>query len=208
MATVTTKRESDSEVERLRYEKQLRQREIATAYQQRADSVFQNWGTRARQRTEGEDIEAYRRSLAIQAKRMLPVSDAKPSSDYTATFNDLRGLQLRRMPSDVFERFEGQVFDACAKAAERNDTVPAGQMRMVRRIDPETGVTMNLFYGQRSFIEDFKAPAFRARIRNPDTDPGWFTDSARRAPAPIGYDQSAWHRAFQRHQISQGHVPR
>jgi hypothetical protein len=203
--TVTT---AQRELEQLRYERQLREREIATSYQSKADSVFASWGTRARQRTEGEDIEAYRRSLAIQAKRMLPVSDAKPSPNHTATFNDLRNLQLKRMPADIFERFEGQVYQAAAAAAERNDTVPPGETRMIRRTDPQTGATMTLFYGQRSFIEDFKGPAFRARIRNPDTDPGWFTGSARRAPAPIGCDQSAWHRAFQQHQISQGYVPR
>jgi hypothetical protein len=165
-------------------------------------------GTRARQRVEGEDVEAYRRRLAIQAKRMLPISDDKPSPDSTATFNDLRNLQLRRMPPDVFAGFEGQIYDACAKAVARNDTVPPGEMRMIKRTDPQTGATMNLFYGQRSFIEDLKAPAFRARIRNPDTHPGWFTGSARQAPAPIGYDQSPWHRAFLQHQISEGHVPR
>jgi hypothetical protein len=207
MGTVTIT-PSAKELEQLRYERELRQRSIAEHYQQRADAAFLEWGTRAKQRVEGENVEDYRRSLAIQAKRMLPISDDKPSPDSVATFNDLRNLQLRRMPLDVFERFEPQIYDACAKAVARNDTVPAGETRMIRRTDPQTGATMTLFYGQRSFIEDFKAPAFRARIRNPDTDPGWFTGSARRAPAPIGCDQSAWHRAFQQHQISQGYVPR
>jgi hypothetical protein len=207
MATVVTT-PTQRELEQLRYERELRQRSIAEHYQQRADAAFLEWGTRAKQRVEGEDIEAYRRSLAIQAKRMLPISDDKPSPDSVATFNDLRNLQLRRMPSDVFERFEPQIYDACAKAVARNDTVPVGEMREVVKIDPATGYKEHRFYGQRSFIEDFKGPAFRARIRTPDTHPGWFTGSARQAPAPIGYDQSAWQRAFQRHQISQGHVPR
>jgi hypothetical protein len=69
--TVPTARE----LEVLRYERKLRQRSIATAYQTRADAVFAEWGTRAKQRVEGEDPEDYRRDLCVQAKRMLPYSD-------------------------------------------------------------------------------------------------------------------------------------
>jgi hypothetical protein len=205
MGTVTAA-PTPRQLQELRYEREMRERSIATSYQAKADACFAEWGTKARQRVEGEDVEAYRRSLAIQAKRMLPISDDRPSSNYTATFNDLRNLQLRRMPPDIFAGFEGQIYDACAKAVARNDTVPVGETRMVRRTDPQTGATMNLFYGQRSFIEDLKAPAFRARIRNPDTHPGWFTGSARSAPAPIGYDQSPWQKAYRKFQISQGHL--
>jgi hypothetical protein len=205
MATVTTT-PTQRELEQLRYEKELRQRSIAEHYQQRADAVFLEWGTRARERVEGEDIETYRRRLAIQAKRMLPVSNDKPLPDSTATFNDLRNLQLKRMPPDIFAGFEPMIYDACAKAVARNDTVPPGEMREITRVDPKTGHKETRFYGQRSFIEDLKGRAFRARIRTPDTHPAWFTGSARQAPVPIGYDQSPWQNAYRKFQISQGHL--
>jgi hypothetical protein len=47
MATVTTT-PTQRELERLRYERQLRERSIATAYQARADAVFAEWGTKRR----------------------------------------------------------------------------------------------------------------------------------------------------------------
>src|SRR6516164_5111075 len=94
------------ELEVLRYEREMRQRSIATAYQQRADSVFAEWGTRAKQRVEGEDPEDYRRDLCVQAKKLLPYSDDRPSPDSPATFRELRRLKLWGMPANVFARFE------------------------------------------------------------------------------------------------------
>jgi hypothetical protein len=139
----------------------MRQRSIATAYQARADAVFAEWGTRAKQRVEGEDVEAYRRSLAIQAKRMLPVSDDRPSPDHTATFRDLRKLKLWSMSPEVFAAFEPQVYQAAAVAYARNDTVPAGEMRAVTKVDPATGYKETRFYGRESFVKDMNRPGRR-----------------------------------------------
>jgi len=141
------------DLDQLRYEKEMRQRSIATSYQQRADSVFAEWGTRAKQRVEGEDPEDYRRDLAVQAKKLLPYSDDRPSPDSPATFRELRRLKLWGMPANVFARFEPMIYDACAKAVARNDTVPPGEMREIVRVDPVTGFKEVRFYGQESFVK-------------------------------------------------------
>ena len=175
MGTAVTNAPTRRELEQLRFEREMRQRSIATSYQAKADACFSHWGTKARQRVEGEDVEAYRRSLAIQAKRMLPVSDDKPSPDSTATFNDLRNLQLRRVPPDIFAGFEPQIYDACAKAYARNDTVPPGEMREVTVVDPVTGHKEIRFYGQRSFVADLMRPGRRVvKFRTSDGAPGWW----------------------------------
>jgi hypothetical protein len=205
MGTAVTTAPTSRELEQLRYEREMRQRSIAREYQSRADAVFCEWGTRAKQRIEGTDPEDFRRDLAVQLKRLLPYSDDKPAPDLP-TFRELRSIKLWGLSKDAFEAVEPMVYRAASLAYARNDTCAPGETRMVRRKDPQTGQEMILFYGQRSFIEDFKSPAFRARIRNPDTDPGWFRDSARQAPAPIGYDQSGWQNAYRKFQISQGYL--
>src|SRR6516225_3089460 len=118
MATVTTA-PTQRELERLRYERQLREREIATSYQVKADAIFANWGTRARQRIEGEDVEDFRRRLCVQMKKLLPYSDDRPSPDYTATFRDLRKLKVWSMSPQVFSAFEPQFYQAAAVAYAR-----------------------------------------------------------------------------------------
>jgi hypothetical protein len=175
MAAAVTVAPTRRELEQLRYEREMRQRSIATSYQQRADSVFAEWGTRAKQRVEGEDPEDYRRDLCVQAKKMLPYSDDRPSPDSTATFRELRKLKLWGMSPEVFAAFEPQIYDACAKAVARNDTVPPGEMREVTWIDPKNGHKEIRFYGQRSFVADLTRPGRRVvKFRTSDGAPGWW----------------------------------
>ena len=163
MGTAVTTAPTRRELEQLRYEREMRQRAIATSYQQRADSVFAEWGTRAKQRVEGEDPEDYRRNLCVQAKKLLPYSDDRPSPDHTATFRDLRKLKLWSMSPEVFKAFEPQIYDACAKAVARNDTVPLGEMREITRVDPANGHKEIRFYGQRSFVAEMGRPGRRIK---------------------------------------------
>ena len=163
------------DLDQLRYEKEMRQRSIATSYQARADAVFAEWGTRAKARVEGEDPEDYRRDLCVQAKRMLPYSDDRPSPDSKATFRALRKLKLWGMSPDVFAAFEPQIYAACAMAVARNDTVPPGEMREVTVVDPQTGHKEVRFYGQRSFVADLMRPGRRVvKFRTSDGAPGWW----------------------------------
>jgi hypothetical protein len=152
VATVPTRRE----LEQLRYEKQARQRSLATHYQQRADSVFAEWGTRAKHRVEGEDPEDYRRDLAVQAKKLLPYSDDKPAPDLPS-YRDLRKLKLWSLDRQTFENFEPMIYRAAAAAYARNDTCPRdGSLREVIKVDPVTGYKEIKFYLKSSeFVSDF-----------------------------------------------------
>jgi hypothetical protein len=177
MGTAVTTTPTQRELEQLRFEKQMRQRSIAEHYQQRADAVFAEWGTKAKARVEGEDPEDYRRDLCVQAKKLLPYSDDRPSPDYTATFRDLRRLKLWSMSPDVFAGFEGMIYDAAAAAYARDDTVPLGEMREVTKVDPVTGYKETRFYGREHFAKTMGRPG--RRVTSFRTDHG-FVDAAGR----------------------------
>jgi hypothetical protein len=127
----------------------LQMQASARVYQARADSVFQEWGFRAKAPTLGEDPEDYRRDLCVTAKKQLPDG------------HKMRIKNLRTLPRDVFEAFEPQVYNACREAASRPDSVPLGEMREITRIDPKTGHKEIHFIGQRSFTDDFLRPGRR-----------------------------------------------
>ena len=177
MGSAVTTTPTRHELEQLRYERELRQRSIAREYQSRADAAFAPWGTRAKARVEGEDVEDYRRNLAVQAKRMLPYSDDKPSPDSTATFADLRRLKLWRMPADVFANYEPLIYAACARAVTRDDTVPEGELRAVTTTDAN-GLRETKFYGRQSFVVDpqygHRAGRQIVKFRTSDGAPGWW----------------------------------
>jgi hypothetical protein len=173
MGTAVTTAPSAKELEQLRYEHELRQRSIARTYQARADAVFAEWGERAKPRVDGEDPEDYRRNQCVRIKKLLPYSDDKPAPDLPS-FRELRSLKLWGLDRNGFEAVEPMIYRAAAVAYARDDTVPAGEMREVTKVDPVTGAKEIRFYGRRSFIADLGRPGRRAVIRTPDTHPGWF----------------------------------
>jgi hypothetical protein len=117
----------------------------ARVYQQRFDSAFEPWGMRAKAMTLGEDVDSYRRSLAIQGKRLLPET------------HKLRVVQYRSLKADAYEVLEPQLLKAVAEHGNRNDSVPFdAPLRQVTETS-ETGTKITKFLGQRSFVEDFKA---------------------------------------------------
>jgi hypothetical protein len=118
----------------------------ARVYQERYDNAFQSWGVRAKGPVLGEDIDTYRRDLAVQAKKLLP-DDHK-----------YRKVQYRSMRADAFEVMEPQLLKAVAEAGNRNDSVPLGApLREVHEKGPN-GEHVIKFLGQRHFIHDFKSP--------------------------------------------------
>jgi hypothetical protein len=87
----------------------------------------------------------------------------------------LRGVQIRQLRDDALAALEPQIYDACQKAARRADTVPEDALlRRVESIDGN-GLKVVDWVGQRIFVHDFTRPGRQARIRNPDRDPGWFS---------------------------------
>jgi hypothetical protein len=174
MGTAVTVAPTPRELEQLRYERELRQRSIARTYQARADAVFAEWGTRAKERAEGEDPEDYRRDQAVRLKKLLPFSDDKPAPDLPS-FRELRRLKLWGLDRNGFEAVEPMIYRAAAIAYARDDTVPIGEERAVTKVDPVTGHKETRFYRRESFIKDMNRPGRRVvKFRTSDGAPGWW----------------------------------
>jgi hypothetical protein len=133
----------------------------ARSLQERADNALEPWSIRAPSLVAGESLGEYRRRLLILAKKQLP-------SDH-----DLRRVQVRQLASDALAVFEPQIYQACKLAAYRPDSVPPGTLRCIEEKD-QNGLTINRFVGPTWFGAAFCRPGRKARIRNPDQDPGWF----------------------------------
>jgi hypothetical protein len=138
-----------SVIDKMTREQLLQAQASARVFQAKADSVFQEWGFRAPAPVIGQDPQDYRRDLAIMAKRQLPHG------------HELRKVKLWRLPRDVFETLEPQVYAACRDAASRPDSVPPGEMREVVRINPQNGHKEIHFLGRESFVKDFTRPGRR-----------------------------------------------
>ena len=127
----------------------LRMQSAARVYQARADDAFVPWGFRAPQPTLGQDPEDYRRDLAVMAKKQLPYN------------HEFRRMKVWRMPRDIFETFEPQIYDACRDAASRPDSVPPGEMRKIEVTNPQNGHKEIHFIGNESFVKDMGRPGRR-----------------------------------------------
>jgi hypothetical protein len=136
---------------------------VARSYQEIYDNAFAAWGIRAPAPAYCDSVEAvgdYRRELAIKAKRLLPLSEAR-ADPKEPTFGSLRRTQYRSMPDDVFVVMEPKLLKAVAAAGKRNDSVPWGDpLREIHETAPN-GQHVIRFLGERSFIHDMKAPVRR-----------------------------------------------
>jgi hypothetical protein len=66
----------------------------ARVYQARYDSAFESWGMRAKNSVLGESVKDYRRTLAVQAKKLLPDD------------HQFRKVQYRSLKANAFEALE------------------------------------------------------------------------------------------------------
>ena len=114
--------------------------------QSRADMVFSGFGQRAPRPLEGESLIDYRKRLATKLK-----------SHSTTRKN----VKFARLDDDTFGIAEAAVYaDATAAAANPID-LKAGELRMVTKVDPTTGVRTNVFYGKESFVKGMGRPGRR-----------------------------------------------
>jgi hypothetical protein len=74
---------------------------------------------------------------------------------------EYREVQYRQLETDAFDILEPRLLRAVRQAAYDPTSVPIGQFRRVVEHDPNNGQKMVKFIGQRSFIDDFKAPVRR-----------------------------------------------
>jgi hypothetical protein len=127
-------------------EQLLQMHNSARIYQQRYDDAFSAWGARAKAPVLGENIDSYRRDLAVQGKRLLPED------------HQLRAVQYRALNDNAFAALEPQLLKAVSEAARRNDSVPDGTMREIVEQTP-TGKVIR-----------FLAPVASCTILNPSPD--------------------------------------
>ncbi len=119
--------------------------------QARADAVFSGFGKRAPRPLEGEDLLAYRKRLATGLK---------------AHSSRWKSVKLGRLDDETFAPIETQIYDDAITAAASPIDLEAGELRMVTKIDPLTGVRSNVFYGKESFVKQMGRPGRRVAAFN------------------------------------------
>ena len=116
--------------------------------QAKADAVFNGFGLRAPRPLEGEALFDYRRRLATKLKMHSPV---------------WKDVKFSKLPDQAFEIAEVQVYADAERAASQPVDLNPGELRMVTKIDPMTGVRSNVFYGQESFVKGMGRPGRRVQ---------------------------------------------
>jgi hypothetical protein len=114
--------------------------------QARADAVFNGFGQRAPRPLEGEALFDYRKRLATKLKSYSPA---------------WKGVKFSMLPEEAFNIAETQVYSDATAAASNPTDLNAGELRMVTKIDPTTGVRSNVFYGKESFVKAMGRPGRR-----------------------------------------------
>ena len=113
--------------------------------QARADSVLMMHGLRASRPQDGETIDGYRLRMASALKA------------HSATW---KGVDLTKIVADAeaFKIAEGGIYADAEAAAMRPINGPTGELRAVARTDSDTGRRTIDFFGQGSFVRQFKQP--------------------------------------------------
>jgi hypothetical protein len=114
--------------------------------QARADAVYQGFGKHAPRPLEGELLMDYRKRLATNLK--MHSSRWKTS-------------KLNRLDDETFGSIEGQIYDDAIAAAANPVDLEVGELRMVTKVDPTTGVRSNVFYGKEHFVKGMGRPGRR-----------------------------------------------
>ena len=114
--------------------------------QARADAVFMGFGKHAPRSMEGEELGDYRRRLATDLKKHSP---------------KWQKTKFSKLDDDTFATIESEVYADAMTAAANPVDLEAGELRMVTKIDPVTGMRTNVFYGKESFVKQMGRPGRR-----------------------------------------------
>ena len=113
----------------------------------------------------GEKFYAYKRKTdALIKRQFLPRTHELWNVNFTGP---------NRIPTEALKPFEDQLIAACKVEAYNPATVPLGELRQITKRD-SNGQKIHEFVGQESFVKQFSRPGRLAKIRSPDTHPGWF----------------------------------
>lgn len=129
--------------------------------QAKADSVYSSFGIGAHAPHGGRAPPAMRRETKGAYGRRL----ARPLQDHSKQW---KGVDLSSLPDAAFAVAEHQIYTDAMEVASNPADIPAGQLRQVTRVDPDTGQRMHTFYGQETFIKtDMKPRRIRGKIHRP-----------------------------------------
>jgi hypothetical protein len=106
--------------------------------QAKADSIYQGFGKHAPRPLEGELLMDYRKRLATNLKMHSP---------------RWKTSKLTRLDDETFGNIEDQIYADAATAAANPTDLDVGELRMVTKVDPTTGVRSNVFYGKEHFVK-------------------------------------------------------
>ena len=156
------------------------QQQSARLFQERYERALEPWNRRAPSPVLGQSVDSYRRETLVQMKRLLPDD------------HELRNIQVRRMPSDALDVFDGQLCQACRQEAYNPNTVAPGDFRIVPEVD-SNGMKMNRFVGPESFVKQMGRPGRRVVSFNTSNGPmdasGRFLRSSRLPFAKMGFER-------------------
>jgi hypothetical protein len=74
--------------------------------------------------------------------------------------NELRQVQIRRLPRDALRQFEDMIYPAAKATAYSADSVPDGEMRAIEEKD-SNGLKMTRWIGQECFVKVMGRPSRR-----------------------------------------------
>lgn len=114
--------------------------------QARADTVYQGFGKHAPRPMEGELLMDYRKRLATNLKMHSPM---------------WKNAKLTKLDDETFGNIESQIYSDATSAAANPTDLEAGELRMVTKVDPTTGVRSNVFYGKDHFVKGMGRPGRR-----------------------------------------------
>jgi hypothetical protein len=88
--------------------------------------------------------------------------------------HELYKVNYRGLRGDALHVLVPQLMKACKEEAENPRTVAPGEFRQISKRD-EYGVLKEIqFVGPECFVKRMSRPGRLAKIRTPDTHPGWF----------------------------------
>jgi hypothetical protein len=114
-----------------------------------ADDLLKPFNQYAPRYMEGETVSGYRKRLAGRIQQHAPT---------------LKDINLRESVGTTFDLIERQIYDEARREAIRPTTIPAGEMRELKRYD-DTGRPFLEFHGSpRAWLGDFANGAKRRLV--------------------------------------------
>ena len=135
----------------------------ARKYQSYYDEALRDIGGRVPEPILGQTVNDYRRESLRTFKRV-----------FLSQNDELYKVNYRGLRADTLSVFEPQLLQACVANADNTNGMKPGEFRQITKRNPYGQVSEIRFVGPESFVKAMGRPGRLAKIRTPDTHPGWF----------------------------------